>query len=259
MRKFRILAVAVAGLLTFAAVAFAVQENTYTVNGAVSPTKTGTKKKPTPVQLKFGYTVGEKSGKRPGLINQYDIFFENGQVNTQWFPKCTADQIDAEQTDANCPKGSLVGTGNVENQAGATSDESANSIKCHLDLRIHNAGNNHLTLFLSGGPTAGGASDPKNCPLTVAKAIDARFVKKSNGTSLVFDVDDTLLHPAPGFDNAVVHVESTVNKMTVKKGGKTRGFFESAGKCRGGKSAIKVTFRQVSGAKTTVTSTAKCS
>jgi hypothetical protein len=256
LRKFRILAVAIAGLMAFAAIAFAAQENTYTVEGSVTPSKVGTKKKPTPVQLKFGYTVSEKSGKRPGLINQYDIFFENGQVNTKVAKVCTAAQIDAAQSDAGCPKGSLVGTGNVENQAGATTDETANTITCHLDLRIHNGGNNHLTLYLHGGPD----SDPaKNCPLAVDKAIDARFVKRSNGTSLVFEVDDTLLHPAPGFDNAVVDVNSTINKITKKIGGKTRGFFESAGKCKGGKSQVKVTFRQVSGAKQDVSNTMKCS
>ena len=255
MRKYRILALAVAGLMAFAAVAFAVQENTYTVNGKVTPTKTGTKAKPTPVELFFGYTVAEKSGKRPGLINQYDIFFENGQVNSKVTATCSAAKIDAAQSDAGCPKGSLVGTGNVENQSGATSDESANTIKCHLDLRIHNGGNNRLALYLHGAPDP----DPeKNCPLAVDKAIDARFVKRSNGTSLIFDVDDTLLHPAPGFDNAVVYVESTIKKITKKIGGKTRGFFESAGKCKGGKSQVKVTFRQVSGAKETVTNTIKC-
>ena len=64
----------------------------------------------------------------------------------------------------------------------------------------------------------------------------------------MFKVDQTLLHPAPGFDNAVVKVESTIRKAVVKKvKGKKRGFFESAGKCRKKKSAIKVTFHQVDG------------
>lgn len=258
MRKLRILAMAVAGLMVFAAVALAVQENEYTVSGKVTPTKAGTKKKPIPIGLDFGYTVSEKDGDRPALINKYSIHFAGLQVNSAVAKACTAEQIDRDQSDVNCPKGSLVGTGNVENKAGASADETADTIACHLDLRIHNGGNNHLTLFLSGGPSPNGPTDPKNCPLNVAKAIDARFVKRSNGTSLVFEVDDTLLHPAEGFDNAVVFVESTIKKITKTIGGKKRGFFESAGKCRGGKSQVKVTFRQVSGVKETVASTMKC-
>lgn len=259
MRK--IIALAVAGVLAVvASMAFAAQTNTYTVTGKVTPVKVS-KKKATPVQLYFGYTVAEKSGNRPALIDQYDIFFENGQTNAGLFPKCTAAQIDAAQSDAGCPKGSLMGTGNVENKAGATSDETSQAVNCHLDLRLHNGGVvngvQHFALYLHGAPN----SDPaKNCPLAVDKAIDARFIKRRNGTSLVFDVDDTLLHPTTGFDNAVVFVESTVNKVTKKVDGKTRGFFESKGKCGSDKkSEISVTFRQANdGSKQTVKSTTTC-
>lgn len=257
MRK--IITLAIAGLLAFAAVALAVQENSYTVDGATSPTSAGSKKKPVPVQVKFGYTVAEKSGKRPALIKQYSINFAGLQVNGSLFKGCSAAKIDQDQTDANCPKGSLMGQGNVENNAGQTANEAdkPDALKCHLDLKFYNAGKNKATLYLKGGP-----SDPrgpaKSCPLDVNKAIDATFVKRATGTSLVFDVDETLLHPAPGIDNAVVQVNSTIRKATKKVKGKTRGFFESAGKCRNGKSGIKVTFRQVDGSKQTVSTTGKC-
>jgi hypothetical protein len=258
----KITALAVAGVLAVAAsMAFAAQTNTYTVTGKVTPVKVGTKKKPTPVQLYFGYTVAEVDGKRPALIDQYEIFFENGQTNAGLFPKCSAESIDAAQSDSHCPKGSLMGTGNVENKSGSSSDETSQALSCHLDLRLHNGGvvggEQHFTLYLHG------AQDPdpaKNCPLAVDKAIDAKFVKRSNGTALVFAVDDSLLNPAPGFDNAVVYVESTVNKVTTKVKGKTRGFFESKGKCGSDKkSEISVTFRQRDdGKKSTVKSTTKC-
>jgi hypothetical protein len=243
--------------MAFTAIAFAVQENTYTVTGGVVPSKVGTKKKPTPVLLNFDYTVAEKSGKRPALIDQYDIFFENGQVNTSFFPVCSQAKIDQDQTDANCPKGSLMGTGNVENKAGSTADENSQPLSCHLDLKIYNAGKQHAALYLKGGPNDPRGAD-KSCPLDVNKAIDATFVKRATGTSLVFNVDQTLLHPTTGFDNAVVQVKSTIRKATKKVKGKTRGFFESAGKCRNHKSAIKVTFHQVNGTSQTVSSTAKC-
>jgi len=239
LRKLRILAIAVVGLMAFAAVAFALQENTYTVNGSVSPTKSGTKKHPKPVALKFGYTVAEKSGKRPGLIRKYTIGFSGLQVNTNFFKGCTAAKIDAAQSDAGCPKGSLMGTGSVENAAGASSDETSKDVSCHLDLKLYNSRNNKAAIYLHGAPN----SDPaKNCPLSIDKAIDANFVRTAGGTSLVFTVDNTLLHPAPGFDNAVVLVGSNIRKATVKKNGKTRGWFESIGGCKNNKRAITVKF-----------------
>ncbi|MFL5846738.1 MAG: hypothetical protein ACJ762_18805 [Solirubrobacteraceae bacterium] len=246
MRK--IITLAIAGLLAFAAVALAVQENSYTVDGATSPTSAGSKKKPVPVQVKFGYTVAEKSGKRPALIKQYSINFAGLQVNGSLFKGCSAAKIDQDQTDANCPKGSLMGTGNVENNAGQTANEAdkPDALKCHLDLKFYNAGKNKATLYLKGGP-----SDPrgpaKSCPLDVNKAIDANFVQNAKGTSLVFSVDETLLHPAPGIDNAVVDVNSVIKKVTKKVKGKTRGYFESFGGCKNKKRPITVTFTAVSG------------
>jgi hypothetical protein len=239
LRKLRILAVAVLGLLAFATVAFAVQENEYTVNGKVTPTKAGTKKKPVPIGLNFGYTVSEKTGKRPALIDKYKIHFAGLQVNSAVAKTCTAAKIDAAQSASVCPKGSLIGTGDVENQSGSSTDENANTITCHLELSVFNSGKNKAALFLEGGPS----SDPaQNCPLTVAKAIDANFVRDAKGTALVFNVDDQLLHPAPGFDNAVVLVKSTIKKLTKKIKGKTRGYFESIGGCTNKKRAITVTF-----------------
>jgi hypothetical protein len=239
LRKLRILAIAVVGLMAFAAVAFALQENTYTVSGSTNPTKSGTKKNPKPIALKFGYTVAEKSGKRPALIKKYSIGFSGLQVNTNYFKGCTAAKIDASQSDTVCPKGSLMGTGNVENAAGSSSDETAKGVSCHLDLKLYNSRNNKAAIYLHGAPNA----DPaKNCPLSIDKAIDANFVRTAGGTALVFTVDETLLHPAPGFDNAVVNVNSSIRRATVRKNGKTRGWFESYGGCKNKKRAITVKF-----------------
>jgi hypothetical protein len=244
LRKLRIISLAVAGLMVFAAVAFALQENTYTVQGSVSPLKTGTKKKPKPVSLGFGYKVAEKSGKRPALIKKYSIHFAGLQVNTNFFKGCSAAKIDAAQSDAGCPKGSLMGTGAVENATGSTNNEADRSLSCHLDLKLYNSRNNKAAIYLHGEQS----SDPaKNCPLAVDKAIDATFVRNSTGTALQFTVDETLLHPAPGFDNAVVLVKSSVRRATTTVKGKTRGWFESWGRCINKKRAITVTFTPANG------------
>jgi len=248
----KLIMLAAAGLMAFAvvAVANAPQENVYAVTGAVSPVKSGTKKAPKPVSLKFGYTVNEKSGRRPGLIKKYDINFAGLQVNTNFFKGCKASDIDAAQSDAQCPKGSLMGTGEVRNVAGPSSDHSNRSVTCFLKLKLYNSRNNKAAIYLSGGPKPGGASDPENCPLQIAKAIDANFVRTAKGTSLQFTVDETLLRPAPGFDNAVVDVSSTVRRATKKVKGKTRGWFESFGGCRNKRRAVTVAFTPENGTPT---------
>ena len=245
MRK--LIMLTVAGLLAFTAVAFALQENEYSVTGAVLPKDSGTKKAPKPSSIKFGYKVQEKDGKRPGLIKKYDIQFAGMQVNTNFFPGCSADRIDSEQTDVNCPKGSLLGEGNVENIAGPSNDEANTATKCHLELKVYNARNNKAALYLTGGPSPAGPSDPDHCPLTIAKAIEANFVRSPVGVSLQFTVDETLLHPVGGFDNAVVDVNSFLPKKTKKVKGKTRGYFESIGRCKNKKRAITVTFTPENG------------
>jgi hypothetical protein len=244
LRKLRITTLAVVGLMAFATVAFALQENTYVVTGAVSPKDSGTKKRPKPVSLNFGYTVNEKSGKRPALIKKYSIHFAGLQVNTNFFKGCSAAKIDAAQSDAGCPKGSLMGTGSVENATGSTSDETDRKLSCHLTLKLYNSRNNKAAIYLHGEQNP----DPaKNCPLAVDKAIDANFVRNTTGTALQFTVDEFLLHPAPGFDNAVVLVKSTVRKATTTVKGRTRGWFESWGRCVNKKRAITVTFTPANG------------
>jgi len=256
LRKLRIIALTVTGLLIVAAVAFAAQVNTYTVTASTSPTKAGTTKKPVPIKLNFNYTVGEASGQRPALINKYDINFGGVAENSAKFPACPAATINSTQSDAACPKGSLMGTGNVENQTGSSSDPSQHSITCHLDLKYYNGGKHHATLYLHGAPNS--ADPSKSCPLAVDRAIDATYVKKTSGVSLVFTVDNTLLHPIMGFDNAVVQVQSVVNRVTKKVHGKTIGYFQSIGGCKHGKRTVKVTFSQTDGSSQTKATTTKC-
>src|SRR5690348_175166 len=118
MRRVVISVVAVA-VLAVAAVAYAqAQQNTYKVQGSASPTgKPGSKKKPVPVSVKFSYQVDEANGNQPSAIDRYKIsFYGVRAVNGDKFPKCTADQISqAGNNDSGCPKGSLVGTGTIQN------------------------------------------------------------------------------------------------------------------------------------------------
>lgn len=247
MRKPLILVLTGVLVLAIAAVAVAqAQQNTYTVTASVSPTKAGSKSKPVPVGLKFNYTVGEAGGLRPSVITRYSILFGGMQVNGANFPKCTAAQINAAGSDSPCPSGSAVGSGNVENQTGATTNTSDKALACHLDLTLYNGGKGRMALYLLGGaPT---------CPISVSQAIDARLVKKTAGTALEFSVPPTLAHPIAGFDNAVVQTASSVKKK-VSKG---KGYFESIGGCKNNKRLVSVTFTPESGTAVATTTTAKC-
>jgi hypothetical protein len=233
-------------VLAFAAVAFAQVTNTYTVTASVSPTKAGTKSKPVPIGLKFNYQVGEASGLRPSVITGYSILFSGIATHGEDFDKCTAAQINAAGSNSVCKSSSKVGGGNVENITGATANPSDKSLNCHLDLTLYNGGKGALAIYLFGAPPS--------CPISVSQAIPAKFVKKSTGSALEFQVPPTLGHPITNFDNAVVQVASTVTKKVAKG----HGFFESQGGCKGGKRIVSVTFTPESGSPSTATTTTKC-
>ncbi len=257
MRKLIALGAVAVAALVVAAVAYGAQVNTYTVNGSVSPTKPGTAKKPVPIELKFDYTVGEQTGQRPSPVKTYSIAFYGGRTNGALFPKCTAAQLNAAQSDSGCPKGSAVGTGVIINAAGATADAADKSIACNLNLTLYNSGQDKAALWLKGGPSTIVQGSP--CVIAISQAIDAKYVSAfgGKGVALQFDVPANLLHPIGGLDNAVTQVTSTVKKLTARKNGVTHGYYESTG-CQGSKRPITVTFVSEAGQTATATDDAGC-
>jgi hypothetical protein len=242
MRKVRIVGIAVCVCLVAAAVAFAAgQTNTYTVTGKVLPTRAGTAKKPVPVSVNFDYTVGEQNNLRPSPVKTYNILFDGLKVNGARFPKCTASSINSAGSNAGCSSKAAMGKGNVENITGPSNDNTNKALTCHLDLTVYNGGAGKAALYLKGGP-----NDPRgaafSCPIAVSQAIDANYIKSTKGTSLRFNVQGALLHPASGLDNAVVQVKSTIRKATTRYKGKTVGYYESIGGCKAKRRNITVTF-----------------
>ena len=67
MRKFAVVGLAVLGLLAVAGIAFAA--NTYTSTNKVTPSKSGTSKKPTPVAVAQTFTVGETGVTRLRMLD----------------------------------------------------------------------------------------------------------------------------------------------------------------------------------------------
>jgi hypothetical protein len=256
MRKLAVLGATALVVLLVAAVAYAQQVNTYTVVGSTSPAKPGSKKKALPIQLSFDYQVGEATGLRPSPVKRYTIGFYGVKSNGGLFPKCTAAAINEAKSIAGCAKGSIVGKGVIINQVGASNDPADKSIDCNLNLTLVNGGQGRLAIFLNGGPST--TVEGKQCIIPISQAIDAKYIGfDGGGTALQFDVPSNLLHSVPGLDTAVTKVTSDISKLTVKKGGKTRGYYESVA-CKGKTRPIQVTFLSEAGETKTASVNAKC-
>ena len=246
MRKFAAFLVA-AFVLGIAAVAYGQIQNIYTVSGSTSPTRAGTKKKPVPVSVNFGYEVTEQNGNRPSPVQKYSIRFAGLIVNTDLFPKCSFSTLQNQGPSA-CPSGSLMGTGFIRNATGNASDPRDRSILCNAALSVYNSGNRKGVIYVAGSPNS--TDERTRCAIELASPIDASFVRRSGGsaTALEFTVPESLRHPLPTLDNAVTSVTSKIRRATRKVKGRTRGFFESVGGCVRGKRNITVVFTPEEGA-----------
>ena len=140
----------------------------------------GTKAKPIPTGLKFGFQVEESDPtKRATVIEQYAIGSEGLVANPKLFPKCAFTDSNDATVPAKCNK-ALVGTGLVKNGAGPSTDQSlAASTPCNLELRLYNDGDGMtLRLDSNGKPApADFTSDTVGCLLPIATAINGKFVK----------------------------------------------------------------------------------
>jgi hypothetical protein len=259
MRKQWIAALAALGVLAVAvpvAVAADQQVNTYTVKGGITGAKGASKSKPKPAKLAFGFHTGEQHNYRPATVSKYSIFFSGAQVtNNTAFAGCDIKKINdpAGNGLSDCSKKSIIGKGTIVNEVGPPSDVTDKSLYCFLNLTpVNGTKKGQLLLWLEGGPKA--STDPKkNCVQDTHEAINAKWVKKSGGVAIEFNVPTNLLHPAGGaLDNGITDVNSSINKVTTKVKGKTVGLV-SATTC-GPKNVLSVAFTQESD---NVTSTAK--
>jgi hypothetical protein len=245
LRKVSLVVASVAALLCLAAVALA-QTNTYTTTGKIAGG--GTKAKPKPVGVVFGYTVGEAAGNLSSPVATYKIHFDGLKGDgSQAKATCPAAKINGANpiSDAGCPSGSLVGTGMVKALVGTAGQPTDPNSKCDLNLKVYAGGKKSLALFLSGQPPA--------CIAQIGQAIDAKLSTDATGGSLTFTVPRGLLHPVEGLDVAVTSVTSNIKKVV--KGSK--GLFVSTG-CKGTRK-VTVTFTAENGQTGTAQSSAgKC-
>jgi hypothetical protein len=242
-KRLLIVAATAAALFIFAAVAIA-QQNVYGVSGTVA--SGGSKAKPKPVGIKFGYTVGEAGGNLASPVKTYKISFKGLKADTKAVTsKCTAASINAAGDDSKCPSSAKVGSGQVKALVGTAGQPTDPNAKCNLDLTIYNGGGKHLTLFLAG--------DVPNCIAHISQAIDAPLTASGGFSTLSFTVPDTLLHPVQGLDVAVTNVTSTIKKVTKGK----RALFSSVG-CKGSREVNVVFVDETGASQMAKATTGKC-
>ena len=253
MRRLAALAAALGVVLVLAAIAFAQQQNQYSVTAGVTPPAKGSKAKPVPVGVKFNYTVTEATGKKPAPVKGYKIAFTGLTTNGAFFPTCSSSKISgAGNNDSGCPAKAKVGSGTLDSFVYQTADPSgAGGFPCPKKINLWNAGKNKLVIFIFGDPAQCGG-------VGALPPIDAKYVNTGGGAqALQFDVPPTVLHPIAGLSVAVNSVQSSVKKLTVKKSGKKRGYFEAIG-CPGGKRTVTVTFTPETGSPGTAKASQSC-
>jgi hypothetical protein len=248
MRKLSIAVLAIAALATVVSVAFAA--NTYEVHKASTTAKgKGSKAKPIPTGLTLGFKVEETdSSKRATVIEKYSLGSEGLIANGKATATCAFTQLDDQAgVPASCNK-ALVGEGLVKNAGGSNTDQSlATSLPCNLKVRLYNIGTGlAIRLDYQGKPTPPNfESDEIGCPLPIATAIKAKFVKTKIGglpaTDLRFSVQDNLRHPLVGTDNSLRESVTKIFLKTKKIKGKKVGLYNKVG-CKGGKRLTRATF-----------------
>ena len=244
-------------LIALAAAGTAYALNVYDVEGSVSPNREGSSRSPVPVGLSFGFTIDTDDGQRPSPVEKYSIRFDGLRVNTQPFAKCTLRQITSNNnSDEDCPRASAVGAGFITNATGASNDPADRSIECNAALTVYNSGNRKAVIFIEGDPAS---TNPRTrCQVPLRAPISAGFVRRGNAVALEFRVPESLRHPAPGLDNAVTSVTSSIRRLTRRSGGRRVGFFESVGGCSRGRRFIRVVFDPEEGESATRETTARC-
>ncbi|HEU4974570.1 MAG TPA: hypothetical protein VFT50_05730 [Baekduia sp.] len=257
MRIPRLLLATVAAFLCFAVVAVA-QTTQYDVRGSVTVTG-GSKKKPKPGGLTFGFTVTDPAGTQPPPLQTYKIGFEGGRMNLSLMKACPAAKINAANggDDKVCPKGSLIGSGTLKAVVGGTGQPLGDALPCDAKLRLYAAGSKAAALFVDA-PLA-------TCPAEIHQAIPMNYFTEGAVAGLEFTVPQELRHQI-GLDVTVVNTDVTLPKVvkTIKKkvGHKKKkvkvGFLESTG-CSDGQRDLVVTFTDEQGGSHPVTKTlGKC-
>jgi hypothetical protein len=217
MRK-KTLAAALTGALAFsmAGVAYAdINDTTFDLSSfSVSPAKSGTSKKPKPVTLKLGVTGGTKSGTgQPSTSTSLKITLPKG---LKWNGKAWASGKRCSKgvrSDSDCPRGSRIGSGNVDAQALSTTEK--------ITVTAYVLTNGNLGLWLEGTPLP----------------LNTMLEGKVKGQIITVAIPANIQNPVPGVPSSIRTLAFSLSGKTKVKG-RTRGVVESTA-CSGRKWTLK--------------------
>lgn len=217
MRK-KTLAAALTGALALSMVGVAqadINDTTFDLSQfSASPAKSGTKKKPKPVNFRLGVTGGTKSGTgQPSTSTTLKITLPKGlKWNGTAWPKgkrCAKNV----RSDSQCPRGSKIGGGTVNAQALVTTEM--------ITTTAYVLTNGNLGLWLEGTPLP----------------LNTMLEGKVKGQVITVAIPLNIQEPAPGVPSSIRTLGFGINAKTKVKG-KTRGVIESTG-CSNGKWTLK--------------------
>lgn len=267
-RRISIAAAALVALLAVAGVAYAV--NDYTVKGSAKPAGKGTASNPAAKrEVTFEFGAKDSTGARATPVKRYTIIFQGFKSFAKFFSKCSfAAANDNAAHHTRCRK-ARVGGGVLNSLAGSPSNTSS-SLKCDQLITLYNSGRGFF-IRLDGSPSGADDKPPApptrpdlKCPLTIARAIDARFkVVRYGGVisvALIFNVPPDL-QTNSGLDISVLKAAAKIRGGTekVKIGRKTQevSILSSTG-CKGKKRTTAVEFTDRTGDKVTKKAVGKC-
>ncbi len=208
--------------------------NTYVVKATIKPLKSGTRSHPRPISSTLEWDVhSQPPGQRPANVSRYSISYQGIDENTTLFKGCSTSTLSAPNATVNsCPRGSRVGSGYLIFAFGATGFTNASyNPMCASSVAVFNGGYHDLTLFVYEGQPAPG--QPTQCSIPNNHvAINVKIRHSRRGLTESFSMPVELLHPAPGFDTAVIQgvIGIPVKQRVVTNRSGTRrqvGLFES--------------------------------
>jgi hypothetical protein len=257
-----IIGAAAVAVLAVAGVAYAAAFNNYTAKLAFSPSKAGSKSKPSPLSHTETLGASGVGGNRAAPLVDIKTTIYGIRSNAGNFPTCSASKITSNPAkwDKACPKGSLVATGPVNAMLGPT-DLSKPGSPCNPFLHVYNGGKGKLVFFFVIIP-------PKYTCATLQTGASAPYIGhvKQVGNNLVTDVPlppdvSTKAGGLTGVYGSLIKEKLSYKKLTKKVKGKTVGYQESFA-CKNGKRPYLVQYTAVSnGVKETpqkVKGSAKC-
>jgi hypothetical protein len=222
MRKFVVLGLM--AVFVAAAVGVAVAQDTDKVVGSSEVAKGGTKKKPKNVGAAHYHAdiTGAVEGQRADTATKLDTEWVGLKTNGQYFETCTADEIDLAQSDADCPKGSVIASGRIEAQIGPEADKTVSSL-CKKDIKIYNEGAGKVNVFSSGNPA--------DC-LGIGYLPPVPGTMKKKGTKLLYSlpIPPNIQTPLPGVSGYFSLIDVTFSKQKVEGAkGKQVTYLQSVG------------------------------